>query len=460
MKLNWKNSLLSLTILGMEGSWLYMLIAILNGVSSGGQLSIIGLLAIYPISFVFNRLLRSLKLPLVPQRILNVVAWAAAMVLTIKLQLFSQSSFLDTTWLMAFPLAVTRILTTFQPAMLILLCSIVTWWLGRRVANLNITFTIAVGEFQFGLILLVLLFFSTTQLKLGMDRSLPISLTFLFFSLVGMSVSHAQEGAGWIRGTRRSHWTGLLIISICLVVLIGFIISLIVMPDFINLIISTAKWLLAMFNKLLLYLASLFPPAGPAEPLPIDDPMKQNPPPANPLKMFVIPEIVRKGIQYGWIILFGGMVLFALWRVTTYILSKLRRVKDIGEETETLRGAFKEDLLNLLRDIIAAIRKIPSLLHLRKKAIPIPPEIASIRGIYRKMLRWAAYNGYPRSPSQTPHEYLGMLVNLVPEAGGDLNLITQHYISARYGVFIPQENELNQMKQCWRNIKRYRLKRP
>ncbi|MFC1910301.1 DUF4129 domain-containing protein [Chloroflexota bacterium] len=459
MKLNWKNSFLYLSILATESCWLFSLISILNAVADGEILSIAGLLAIYPISFIVNRLLLPLKIHSIPLFILNVALWAAAMLISIKFQLFSQSSFKDTDWLMAFPLAVTKMYETFKPALMIFLSSAAMWYLGRRVANMKINFSISTGEFQFGLILLALLFFSSSQISLDMWYAIPVAVIFLFFSLLAMAISHAQEGAGWILGSRRGHWTILLIISIFLVIFIGFIISTIVTPDFINLIISAIKWLWALFNKVLAYLANLFPPSEPAEPIVSEIP-ELIMPTAEPGKIFLLPEILRKVLQFGWAILFGGMLAFALWRIMSYVFSRLRKGSNKGEETETLRGAFKADLLNLLRGFLFPFKRLWSLLHIRKRTIRIPDEIASIRAIYRHLLRWAASNGYPRLPSQTPHEYLGVLTNLMPEAEGDLNLITQYYVNIRYGVSFPHEDELYQAKQSWHNIKRCHLKKP
>ena len=91
----------------------------------------------------------------------------------------------------------------------------------------------------------------------------------------------------------------------------------------------------------------------------------------------------------------------------------------------------------------------------RARARAVLPEIASVRQIYRQFLRWAAAAGFPRQQSQTPHEYLYQLAGLLPEAQGDLDLITQQYVRTRYGAWLPTEDELHQLRQSWYNVKQY-----
>lgn len=456
MKFSGRQNIILLATLGIEGCWLYAIMALLNDKVAGGLLSTIWLFSLYPISCIFNRALLRLRLPEIAVRYINIVVWAVAALLMVKFQLFSQMSLSDTAWLNSIGEAFTRILHAFRPELLILASSALLWWLGRRMSYLKTTFTISVAEFQFGLVILALFLFASAQLGTGLGHALPVSLAFFLFSLVSMAVSHAQDGA-WLWGLQRGHWSGLLILSIILVIALGFVISAIVTPDFIQLILDAIKWVWRLITKVLEYLASLLPEPGPVEPLP-DMEMMPAGEPETPGPWFSIPEIIRNGLQLGWAILFGGMIIFAMWRVLSHVFGRLRRPSK-GYETESLRGALKEDLLNLLRRILRLLGGIRLWSGLKKRTSSIPPEIASVREIYRQVLRWAAAGGYPRGLSQTPYEYLGILQNLVPEAVTDLDLITQHYVNTRYGLYKPAESDLHQLKQSWHNIKSHHLKR-
>ena len=124
---------------------------------------------------------------------------------------------------------------TFKPELLILISTAVIWWLGRRLAYLKVNFAALVSEFQFGLVILVITFFVASQLGVDMAHSVYLIVAFFLFSLLGISVAHALEGTSWLSGLYQGHWSGLLLVSISLVLIVGFLISLLVTPDLLHL---------------------------------------------------------------------------------------------------------------------------------------------------------------------------------------------------------------------------------
>jgi hypothetical protein len=48
----------------------------------------------------------------------------------------------------------------------------------------------------------------------------------------------------------------------------------------------------------------------------------------------------------------------------------------------------------------------------------------------------------------------------VPEHQPELLLLTQHYVSARYGGSIPADEDMQQLTYNWQRIKKYKLKKP
>jgi len=164
MKLDWRKGILYATTIGIEGCWLYALMALLNKQVADERLSIFGILLLYLISFGLNSLLRRLRWPEVCIRITSWVAWVMAMLLTVKIQLLSGLAWSDTTWLVAVPRAIAEVIYTFQPELLILISTAAIWWLGRRLAYLKVNFAALVSEFHFGLLILVITFFIASQL--------------------------------------------------------------------------------------------------------------------------------------------------------------------------------------------------------------------------------------------------------------------------------------------------------
>ena len=456
MKFDWRQSIVYVTAAGIESCWLYAIMVLLNEKLAAGSLSIFWILALYLISAGFNSLLRRLPWPRFSLQVISWVVWAAALLVTVKTQLLASSSWSDTAWLLAVPRAIAEVLDTFLPELLILISTAVIWWLGMRLSRLKVSFATLVSEFQFGLFLLVITFFIASQLEMNLDHAVYLIVSFFLISLLGISVAHALEGTSWLSGLYQGHWSGLLLISIALVLLLGFLISLAVTPDLLQLVLAALEWMWGLIMKALDFLVSLLPETKPTE-LPPMPPMPQS---ANESALwFNMPEALRSGLRLGWTILVIGFLLFALWRISSDIFRWLRRrlASMAGAEFEPLPGAFRADFLGWWQRLISRLLGLRRLLHHRVEAVP--PEIASVRQIYRQFLHWLTSQGYPRHTSQTPYEYLSMLVKVLPEAREDLAFVTQQYVSARYGTSLPTENELYNLRQSWYRIRQNRLKK-
>jgi len=461
MNLNWRQSIIYVTIMGMEGCWLYALLVLLNNKVADGRLSILGFLLLYPVAFGFNKLLRWLGWHRFFRDTANILAWGAGMLLMVKAQLFSSLALTDPAWLLAIPRAIANIFYAFEPELLILVGSAVLWWLGRRLAHVRTDFTSSVSEFQFGLFILIILFFVISLLEVSSANLIPVTLAFFLSALLGMSIAHAQEGASWLTGLYQGHWSGLLLVSISLILILGLLVGSVITQDLLQLILVALKWVWGLITQAIAFLISLLPEPSPPEippemltpaPMPIEEPEWH--------KFFIMPEAVRSGLRLGWTIMVIGLMLVFLWRISSQIFGWLRNklANTAGAEVEPLKGAFIADLLGLLKRILARLLGLRQLLRWQRR--PPPPEITSIRQIYRQLLRWAANRGWPRPVFQTPNEYLRTLEGLLPEAGNSLRFVTQHYISARYGMSSPSDEELHQLRQSWHQIKQNRLKHP
>jgi len=462
MKLDWHQGILYVTTIGMKGCWLYALIAMLNKHATDERLSVVGVLVLYPVAFIFNMFLARLRWPRVFNKAISWLAWVAGMLLMVKVQLFWDLPLSDPAWLLSVPRSIAEVIYTFRPELLILLSTGIIWWLSRQLASRAVNFAAMVTEFQFGLVMLILIFFIASGLEATPDNPVPIALAFFLFALLGISVAHALEGTSWLSGLYQGHWSGLLLVSIGVIFILGLLITWVVTPDLLQLFWAAIKWtwglIWALIMEIIIFLASLFPTLEPAElpPAPSMPAME----PAEDFRLWTMPEGLRSGMRIGWSVLVIGAILVALWRISSDIFRWLRRrlASMAGAEFEPLPGAFRADLLNLLKRILFKLLglKLPS--WLRKKETASPP-VASVRQIYRQLLRWADAAGCSRHVSQTPHEYCYTLAGLVPEAGEDLDSITQHYVRARYGALLSTTNELDGLSQAWHRVKQTRLKK-
>ncbi len=463
MKLDWRQAIVYITVMGMEGCWLYALVALLNNRVVDGRLSVLGILVLFPVAFIFNLLLGRLRWPRVCVLVVSWLGWVVGMLLMVKIQLLGGLPLSDSQWLLAIPRAVTGVLYAFGPELLILLVTAVIWWLSRRLVSRAGNFPTTVSEFQFGLIMLIITFMVASGLKTKLDSPVPIAITFFLLALLGMSVSHALAGTSWLSGLHQGHWSGLLLATIGVVLVLGLLIAWIVTPDLLQLLWAAIKtawgFIWSLIVKLLLFLASLFPQTEPAElpPMPVMPETETD----DGFKLWTMPEWLKSTAGLLMTILWIGLVLAALWRISSDIFRWLRRklAGMAGAEFEPLPGAFKADLLGLLKRIFSRLLGLKLLFRLRKRRVALPPEVASVRQVYRQLLRWAAAGGYPRYLSQTPGEYRDRLAGLLPEAGDDLDLVTQHYMRVRYGAFLYTGDELKELGEAWHRLKQTRLKR-
>jgi hypothetical protein len=463
MRLDWRQAVVYITVMGMEGCWLYALLSLLNNRAVNGQLSVLGILVLLQVAFIFNLLLGRLRWPRVGVLVVSWLGWVAGMLLMVKIQLFGGLPLSDPQWLLAVPQALGEVLYTFGPELLILLATAVIWWLGRRLASRTGSFPATFSEFQFGLIMLVLIFLAASGLETRLDSPVPTAIIFFLLALVGISVSHALAGTSWLSGLHQGHWSGLLLAAIGIVLVFGLLIAWMVTPELLQMLWAAVKaacgFIWSLIVKLLLFIASLFPPTEPAElpPVPVTPEIE----PDEGFKLWTIPEWLKSSARLLMTIAWVCLLLAALWRISSDVFRWLRRrlAGMAGAEYEPLPGAFRADVLGFLKRILSGLLGLRFLFRLGKRQVALSPEVASVRQVYRQFLRWAAAGGYPRLLSQTPVEYRDKLVDMLPEVGDDLGLVTQHYLRARYGALLCTSDELNELSEAWHRLKQKQLKR-
>lgn len=111
---------------------------------------------------------------------------------------------------------------------------------------------------------------------------------------------------------------------------------------------------------------------------------------------------------------------------------------------------------NLLRRQLDAIRpqadsRSRPWRFLRVNALP-PRE--QVRYFYLSTVRRAADEGVPRAKSETPSEYARDLQAQWPEAGEEIEALTEAFVEARYSARPFEEEELNPIKKIWKRARR------
>jgi hypothetical protein len=457
-----QRDILFLAIAGAEACWIYTALLLLDVKAAGEDLPILGLLSFYPLAFVLGKAIHRLPWGTIRLFLLNWFLWFVWFLALAKHYAAPFGNPLEPAWIHSFVDGLLQV-SNLSPQQLILACSILLWWLGGRLLRLRLDFPTSLTEFQFGVAILLILFFFESQWDLDLPGLVPITMAFFIFSFAGTAVTHAREGAGWLSGPYRSRWMSLLIFTLVTILIGGMIIVALVKPDILKLILSLLTMVWNFFWDLIFrivsFLASLFPsdeparlPAMPAMPAPPSEPPSW-------VKLFRLPEWVRRVGSFMMVSIWIILILAAIWSVSSQIIHWLRqRLEGMSEvEVEPMSGAFLDDLLHLFKGLfLLSLRFFRFLFRpfLHKRRIQAAsPEISSIRMIYRRMMDWAGSAGCPRNAAQTPHEYLRALIQWLPEAGQDFALITNQYVLVRYGDYLPSHGTLEQLKTTWEKLR-------
>lgn len=461
MKLDWRQGIINVAIMGIEGCWLYALLAIINQQGTGGRLSIPGLLLLYPAAFVLNTVLRRMLRWQILIYIVNVLTMGAGILLMVKVLLHSSSGLVDPEWLLSIPRALGGILNGLEPEFLVVFGGVFLWWLGWRLARLRVTFGITVTEFQFGLAMLLITFFAISQFGIKTINAAPIALSFFFFALTGTALTHAREGAGWTKSLHTRQWYVLLLLTIGFVLVVGLLVGSLINTDLLRLALIPLKWIWAMIVKAVDWFINLFPEPEPAA-VPLPDTLMAPKQAAGEdgFQLFYMSETVRRVLHLVWSIGWGILIFLALWRISSQLFSWFRHKMGVtpGAKVEPLHGAFRADILSLFRYIIAKLLGLRFPFNLRRRMSGGSSEPGSVRYIYRQLLLWAKKRGYPRAAFQTPYEYLHILEGFFPAIRGDLQYITEVYVGARYGRSSVSEEELHKLRDSWQRITENSLK--
>lgn len=461
-----RHSFLTPIMAGMEACWLYTALLVMTAKTGSGELSPALILSLYPISWALDRILQRLPWTWIGKSCARLAVWLLCTLAFGKGFFSSSSNLLDVSWIERFAWSLIRLASFPNQEQLFLLSGALVWWLGRRLARLRPRFSVLISEFQFGFSMLLMLFFVAAMWGMNLPGLVPVCLVFFAFSFLGISLAHAREGKGWLHGGSRNQWLSILLFALCLAFGLGLFLSAIITPELLKILLNLLKLLWhcisELMSRIIAFLASLFPKSGP---VPMPAPMAPPAAPAEPpawVELFKLPEWFRRVGQLVVSSLWLILVLAALWSVSSQIIHWLRHKldHDEGAAYEPMSGAFREDLMHLLRIFLNRLSRMFRLF--RKKRVghdAASREVQSVRQIYRHLLGWAASAGCPRHAAQTPGEYLLTLTRWFPEGRLEFSLITEQYVFARYSPFSPAKESLENMVKTWDRLKRMRVQK-
>jgi hypothetical protein len=200
-------------------------------------------------------------------------------------------------------------------------------------------------------------------------------------------------------------------------------------------------------------------------------------PPIDPGPPPQLPRATPSGSGPQWFQVVRAVVFwfFALG-VVVYIVRRY-----LEDRPELVEGVMTLKPLRAVGRILLAIRRqVGRLIGVARRRIPIrirfperasgsdPPAVEKrfpsfrLGGLsreermiyyYLSILRRAALRGYPRSPSQTPHEYDVKLGSHLPQVDEELDRLTEAFVEARYSKHLVDAAEERQVRDDLKTIK-------
>jgi len=454
-----RGMLMPLVLLGMQacwlGAWLSTLESLLpasRGITPAALLFLVAAMAVFP-------LLKRAPLRRFTVEVLYWVLWGLLAAVAGRLLLLSDVPWTDPSWLVALPRAAARIIYETRPAELLLLAgSGVAWHLGRRPVAGAPDYGRLLGDFQFGLVLLLTAFVLSHALGVASHGQVLLALVFFALSLMGVALSRGDEGAGAGALIARKHFSTSLVSFVAIVSLAGLLASVAVTPEVISAIADAFRYVWHLIERLMAFLASLIP-ASEVEPLEPEAPATGDD--SGLLEFYrniPFPVLLRRVLRLLYFAMVIGMLLFGLWRLLGQVLAWMRRRSlSSGIEMESLNSGLLSDLLALMRWVEERFRRLLGRLAglVGRTGVTTAPTVFSL---YRDLLKWAAKKLHAREPSQSPYEYQKALQGLLPSAAEDLALVTETYVRIRYGRYEPEDADIEAVARASRRIRH--AKRP
>ena len=146
-------------------------------------------------------------------------------------------------------------------------------------------------------------------------------------------------------------------------------------------------------------------------------------------------------------------VVFLIW-IVLYTMRKFKSesLARIPEEDERvpLSGSISDYLRALLQG--RAKRAIEGISRLNPAARFFAA--ARIRRIYTSLLRLSGNLGEPRSPSETPLEFMDNLEKIFPASQVELATITHAYLRVRYGELPETSGQVEEVEAAWELVRK------
>jgi hypothetical protein len=448
-------------VAGMEACWLASVVWLVDQRAGGGRLPVAWILAGAVAAFGLRRAAR--RLGRGPRLTLLPAAWGLWTGALVKLACFPEAAFFDRTWVIAAVRGLSDLQAGSAPILAVLGTSAATLAAGHRLASGTIASDRVLGEFQFGLLMLGIVFFCAAQWALALPAAGALVLAFFFFFLCGAAATRGRASSGWMQSPSRPQWIAILLGHAVLALAGGTILAQALTPGLLQTLLSAlgALWdgMVALVIEALAWLARILPQPHLAVRAPAPGGMTAPAESASLPDLLRLPDYIRTIAQAVVGTLWAGLFAIGLWRLANQVAAWLRLQLGHSPDAtvEAMPGALRADLRRLLQRMLAWVADRIGFL---KRFLPADRRLGqpssgadAARRVYRRLLEWCARRGHRRRPGFTPREFLAGLCEQFPQACSELRVITEHYERARYGGIDPGAEALGELDRCWERVR-------
>ncbi len=336
-----------------------------------------------------------------------------------------------------------------------LLCGVVLWGLGTRLSLLRVRFATVVGEFQFGLVILLTALFTGHHLEASLPFAVLVGPAYVTLGMVGLGLARSGGRAGG--SLRRGSWL-LVAAGVMVVLVLSAALTALLTPEALRAMGRAIAWLWAQVERVFAAVASWFPDDTPAG--------SEGPGWGSPgggaeetVGGQVLPESVLSVVRAGYTVFAVVLAVVVVYVLTVRVVawSRISRTGTGAANVERLRGAFASDFRRWLTSWWRWPKWLVSMF--RRRRLGGDADTASVRDVYRKLLAWAAAHGYRRSEAETPFEFAAALILAYPEAAQGLETLTRAYVEVRYGSRVPCGDEVRSLREVWAELRRMDLRK-
>lgn len=336
-----------------------------------------------------------------------------------------------------------------------LLCGVVLWGLGTRLSLLRVRFATVVGEFQFGLVILLTALFTGHHLEASVPFAVVVGPAYVTLGMVGLGLARSGGRAGG--SLRRGSWL-LVAAGVLVVLVLSAALTALLTPEALRAMGRAIAWLWAQVERVFAAVASWFPDDTPAG--------SEGPGWGSPgggaeetVGGQVLPESVLSVVRAGYTVFAVVLAVVVVYVLTVRVVAwaRISRTGTGAANVERLRGAFASDFRRWLTSWWRWPKWLVSMF--RRRRLGGDADTASVRDVYRKLLAWAAAHGYRRSEAETPFEFAAVLASAYPEAAQGLETLTRAYVEVRYGSRVPCGDEVRSLREVWAELRRMDLRK-